>query len=52
MIKTRLNANSSSNEIKRKNVSITQARLSKIENGDLSIKVNVYKRALKTLGGC
>ena len=36
---------------KEKNVPITQAQLSNIENGDPSIKINVYKRALETLGG-
>lgn len=36
---------------KKRNASITQAQLSKIENGDPSIKITVYKKALKTLGG-
>lgn len=36
---------------KKRNVSITQAQLSKIENGDPSIKIAVYKKALETLGG-
>lgn len=34
-----------------RNVSITQPQLSKIENGDPSLKVDLYERALKALGG-
>ena len=36
---------------KERNVPITQAQLSKIENGDPRIKITVYKKALETLGG-
>lgn len=36
---------------KKRNVPITQAQLSRIENGDPSLKIDLYKRALTTLGG-
>ncbi len=55
ILKRRLDLGLTQSEVvslsKKKNTPITQAQLSKIENGDPSITMTVYKKALTTLGG-
>lgn len=55
VLKQRMELNLTQSQViqlaKNKGIQLTQAQLSRIENGDTSTSIDVYKRALNVLGG-